>query len=62
MTTMATSCLNGEGQPKASYPSEHAARAALKRSPRWRLRAEWPAAYLCRACHRWNLGHPRVEQ
>lgn len=55
-------CVNAEGRPKASYPSEHAAKAALGRSPRWRLRKTWPAAYKCYACHRWHLGHPRVEQ
>ena len=58
----AASCINSESRVKASYPSEHAALAALKRSPRWRLRKTWPSPYRCHGCHRWHLGHPRVEQ
>ena len=55
-------CRNAEGRPKAGYVSEHAAKAACARSPRWRLRKSWPTAYLCSCCHRWHLGHPKVEQ
>ena len=40
-------CRNAEGRPKAGYVSEHAAKAACARSPRWRLRKSWPTAYLC---------------
>jgi len=56
----ATSCLDSQSRPKAAYPSEHAAKAALKRSPRWRLRKSWPSPY--RHGDHWHLGHPRVEQ
>ena len=57
----AVTCVNSERRQKASYPSAHAALAALKRSPRWRMRKTWPSPYRCYSCHRWHLGHPRVE-
>lgn len=59
---LAYPCVNGLGRRKKSYPSEHAAKADMKRSPRWRDRSSWPLPYKCYGCHRWHLGHPRDDQ
>ena len=59
--TSSMSCRSVEGRPKAAYPSEHAARAALERSPRWRLRKTWPSPFKCPHCHQFHLGHPKAD-
>jgi hypothetical protein len=58
---MTQTCTNAEGHPKATYPSERAAKHALERSPRWRLRKTWPSPFKCPTCHQFHLGHPKAD-
>ena len=53
--TVTLDCLDSRNQVKKRYATAAAARHDLKRSARWRRRATWPQAYLCR-CGWFHVG------